>query len=66
MINRNLMQETFVANGYSFCGIAEVTGLSHQTVMTTISGERDPKLSNLEKVLKALGLELVVRRKENE
>lgn len=63
MINRELMEKTFVANSFSFRGIAEVTGLSHQTVMTTISGERDPKLSNLEKVLKALGLELVVRRK---
>jgi len=46
--------------------LAEITGISRRSLQYMESGKMNPSVEQLEKILKALGLEIIIRTKLNE
>ena len=45
--------------------LAEITGISRRSLQYIESGKMNPSVEQLEKILKALGLEIIIRTKLN-
>jgi len=46
--------------------LAEITGISRRSLQYIEKGEMNPSIEQLEKILGALGLEIIIRTKINE
>ena len=46
--------------------LAEITGISRRSLQYIESGKMNPSIEQLEKILEALGLEIIIRTKINE
>jgi y4mF family transcriptional regulator len=46
--------------------LAEITGISRRSLQYIEKGEMNPSIEQLEKILEALGLEIIIRTKINE
>jgi len=46
--------------------LAEITGISRRSLQYIEKGEMNPSIEQLEKILEALGLEIMIRTKINE
>ena len=62
MIDMTDVKEKFDKSGYSYSGLGRVTGVHWATCRKVLLGE-GTTVGNMERVLDALGFELVVRRK---
>jgi y4mF family transcriptional regulator len=46
--------------------LAEITGISRRSLQYIEKGQMNPSIEQLEKILEALGLEIIIRTKINE
>ena len=53
-----------VARAKGMTAIAQETQLGRQSLYKTLSGERDPRISTVMKVLATLGIQLTIRRQD--
>lgn len=53
-----------VADAWSFSHLADLTGLSQESMYKTLSEKGNPKLSTMMKLLDAMGLQLAVAKKQ--